>query len=316
MKRNLLIAFILAGVVTGVSGQDRIITLANDTIACKINKVTRSDIHFDVITGGVTTSGTIPLSNILSYSVSPAKAENPTLTVNSSKPREDRYKPAATGSFQRLRLGLNGGAGYILSSADKAEESMVAWGIPQDKAEAYYNNLKLGIYGSGDITFMVTPRIGAGLRYKFFYTDADVEGLFDPHDGLYLIYGTYSENIYVSFAGLSLFYTEPLGRSQKFSIYASYAAGMTFYRNEAETFQGNVLITGNALGMDGSLGVEYLISPSIAVGAELSAFNSLLKKVEMTDGTNTQTLELEKENFENLSRVELSLGIRFYLWNR
>jgi len=310
MKRNLLIAFILAGVVTGVSGQDRIITLANDTIACKINKVTRSDIHFDVMTGGVTTSGRMPLANVLSYSVSPAT------TVNTATPGENRYIPAETESFKRLRLGLNGGAGYILSSADKAEESMVAWGIPQDKAEAYYNNLKLGIYGSGDITFMVTPRIGAGLRYKFFYTDADVEGLFDPHDGLYLIYGTYSENIYVSFAGLSLFYTEPLGRSQKFSIYASYAAGMTFYRNEAETFQGNILITGNALGMDGSLGLEYLISPSIAVGAELSAFNSLLKKVEMTDGTNTQTLELEKENFENLSRVELSLGIRFYLWNR
>jgi len=193
---------------------------------------------------------------------------------------------------------------------------MVAWGIPQDAAEAYYNDLKLGIYGSGDITFMVTPGIGAGLRYKFFYTDAGVEGLFDPHDGLYLIYGTYSETIYVNFAGVSLFYTEPLGRSQKFSVYASWATGLTLYRNEAETFQGNILITGNALGMDRALGLEYLISPSIAVGAELSAFNSLLRKIEMTDGTNTETLELEEENIENLSRFELSLGVRFYLWKR
>jgi len=111
MKRNLLIAFILAGLVTGVSGQDRIITLANDTIPCKISKVTRSDIHFDVITRGVTTSGRMPLANILSYSVSPATQVNP------AAPGENRDKPVVTGSIPRLRLGFNGGAGYIFSSA-------------------------------------------------------------------------------------------------------------------------------------------------------------------------------------------------------
>jgi hypothetical protein len=50
MKRYLLLAFILAGLNTGLSGQDRIITLNNDTIVCKIKKVTGSYIHFDVST--------------------------------------------------------------------------------------------------------------------------------------------------------------------------------------------------------------------------------------------------------------------------
>jgi len=304
MKRNLLIAFILAGLVTSLQGQDRIITLNNDTINCKINRVTRNDIYFDLTTQGVTTTGRIPLADILTYSINPAATQ------------ALRYKPAMTGSFPRLRLGISGGAGYIISSSETAEESMVLWGITPDDAESYYRNLKTGIYGSSDITWMLTQRIGLGLRYKLFGTSGSVEGFFDPQDGFNIFYSTYSEHIYVNFAGASLLYSEPLGSRQKFRIYAAWAAGVALYRNEAESFQGNFLITGNSFGMDGALGLEYLINPSLAVAAELSTFNALLKKIEMTDGSETETLELEKENYENLSRFELSLGIKFYLWNR
>jgi hypothetical protein len=313
MKRILLLALILTGTVFPAFPQDQIITRNNDTIECKITRVNRNEILFEIDTKGVTSSGKIPFTEIASYSVT-------TPPTGSSQPaiRTGAMRTAATesGPFQRLRLSLNGGAGYIFSSSNKAEESMAAWGIAEDDAEAYYNDLKLGIYGSADITFMVTPRIGTGLRYKFFSTDAGVEGFYDPNDGMYLMYGTYSEHIFVNFAGVSLFYTEPLGRSRRLSVCAAWAAGLALYRNEAETFQGNLLITGNSLGMDGSLGLEYRLTPSMALGADLSAFNSLLRKVEVTDGSSTEFLELEEDNIENLSRFELSLGIRFYLWNR
>lgn len=304
MKRNLLIAFILAGIVTSLSGQDRIVTLNNDTIDCKINKITRSDIHFNITTQGVTTTGRMPLADILSYSVTPTATQ------------VKMYNQDTTGSFKRLRLGISGGAGYLYSSSKDAEEAMMTWGITEDQAEKYYNDLRTGIYGSGDITWMLTQRIGLGLRYKFYDTSGSVEGFFDLQDGINIYYSTYSEHIYVNFTGVSLYYSEPLGRNQKFNIYIAYAAGLAHYRNEAESFQGHLLLTGNAFGVDGALGLEYLINPSIAVGAELSAFSALLRKIEITDGFTIETIELENDNFENLSRVELSLGVRFYLWNR
>ena len=322
MKRILLLALILTGTVLSLFPQDQIITRNNDTIECKITRVTRNEIRFEFDIKGVTSSGKIPFAEIASYSVANpptggSRPVSPPVATRPDSPKGSmRPLPADTGPLSRLRLSLNGGAGYIYSSSEKAEESMIAWGTAADDARAYYNDLKLGIYGSGDITFMVTPRVGTGLRYKFFYTDAGIEGFYDPDDGMYLMYGTYSEHIYVNFAGVSLFYTEPLFRSRRLSLFASWAAGLALYRNEAETFRGNLLITGKSLGMDGSLGLEYRLTPSVALGTELSAFNSLLRKVEMTDGTNTETLELEDENIENLSRFELSLGIRFYLWNR
>lgn len=322
MKRILLLALILTGTAVSLFPQDQIITRNNDTIECKIIRMNRNEILFEIDTKGVTSSGKIPFTEIASYSVtnpptagsrpaSPPGAMRPASPTGSIGPRL-----ADTGPLSRLRMSLNGGAGYIFSSSEKAEESMVAWGIAAADAEAYYNDLKLGIYGSGDITFMLTPRIGTGLRYKFFSTDAAVRGFFDPNDGMYLMYGTYSEHIFVNFTGVSLFYTEPLGRSRRLSVSAAWAAGLVLYRNEAETFQGNLLITGNSFGMDGLLGIEYRLTPSMALGAELSAFNSLLRKVEVTDGSNTELLELDEDNIENLSRFELSFGIRFYLWNR
>ena len=304
MKRYLLIAFILAGVVTCASGQDRIITLNNDTIECRINRVTRSDIHFDVNTNGVITSGTIPLAGILSYSINPSATEN------------RKAKPAVNGSFQRLRVALSGGMGYLYSSSEKAEESMVLWGLSEESAEAYYKDLRTGFYGSGDIAWMFTPVIGAGIRYKFFDTSANTEGFFDPQDGMYLFYATYSERIYVNFVGASMVYSEPIGDREKLRASCSLSAGLALYRNEAELFQGNFLATGNSFAMDGAIGLEYHITPEVAVGAELSSFFSQLRKFEMTDGSTTEILELEDDNIENLSRVELSLGIRFYLWNR
>ena len=47
-------------------------------------------------------------------------------------------------------------------------------------------------------------------------------------------YSTYKEHIYVNFAGVSFFYSEPLGLSQTFRVYCSYASGMAHYRNETE----------------------------------------------------------------------------------
>lgn len=330
MKRNLLLVIILLVFVSQGFSQDKIITLNNDTIDCKITKVSRKDICFEVTTMGIKTTGKLPLSVISSYSVSTVAEKeegyNPiqarSLQEKSSQPiqnvpiQAESYQSIQTSSFQRLRLAANGGAGYIFSSSKTAEESMAGLGISPGRAKSYYNNLKTGIYASSDITLMLKPNIGLGLRYKFFDTSASVEDFFDLPGEVNLFYSTYSEHIYVNFAGISFFYSEPLGLSQTFRVYCSYAAGMAHYRNETESLYGNYLITGRSFGMDGSLGLEYFVRPGLSVGAELSAFNSILRKIEVTDGSTTETIELDKENYENLSRFEFSLGIRFYLWNK
>lgn len=303
MKRCLLIILIFAGLSAGLAGQDRIITLRNDTIVCKITKITRNEIQFDIVNQGVNVSARLPVSEIYSYAFA-------TLQIWEEGKTYPSVRTVPAGS---LRIGLNGGLGYIVSNTDVAEEAMTGFGIPLEKVREYYDNLKSGWYGSADAEWIFNKRFGAGLKYKFFNTGALTEGYFNPGDPFYLYYTTYRENIYVNYGGLLLFYREPLGRNDLFSLYSACSIGLTLYRNESEAFSQAVLITGEALGMDGTIGLEYKITPTVSAGLEVSAFNSKLRKIDFTDGETEQTQELEKDSYENLSRIEFSLGLRFYL---
>lgn len=334
MKRSLLLAFALAGFITSLAGQDRIITSGFDTIDCRITRITRSLIFFDVSTHGVKASGRVPLKDVYSYHVMPSAGAG---KMDGNKKDQDLIQESEQGLNQEpertydpmpeipvesgirsgsLRISLNGGFGYITGNSEEAEDAMISFGVSSGDAGKYYNDLKTGIYGSADITWLFNQRYGAGLRYKFLNTGALTEGYFNPGDEYNLYYTTYSENIYVSYGGLSLSFIEPAGRKGLLSLTSSISAGMTFYRDEMEILSEALLVTGKAPGMDLSIGFEYRIAPFMSAGADVSFFASSLRKITITDGVEAQTHELEKENYENLSRLEVAFGIRFYLWNK
>ncbi|NLD63782.1 MAG: porin family protein [Bacteroidales bacterium] len=300
MIRNLLITLLLLGLASGLSGQDRIITLNNDTINCRIRKVTRNDISFDVITSGITTSGNLRLAEIRSYSISTATG------------RSQDFKPVSGRTSGNLRLALNGGMGYIISSSEKAEESMAQLGITESNARAYYNDLKSGWYGGADAAWLFHRTYGAGVRYKFFNTVAATEGEIDLPGEYNIFFSEYRENIFVNYAGVLLFYRQPHSYYERFSLYGCISMGMAFYSNQMEFLSEYFLVTGEALGFDGGIGFEYEITPYISAGAEVSLFNAIIKEIDITNGVIDETQELDKENYENLSRAELSVGIRFY----
>ncbi len=218
--------------------------------------------------------------------------------------------------FERVRLGISGGLGYITSSTKTAEENLVKLGFMPDKVQSYYKGMKSGRYANVDLTYQIAPRYGVGIKYKFFDTSGHIEGFFDPHDGISLVYSTYGEHIYVNFMGAAFNYQQFIGTSESFKLYSSFSIGLATYRNEAEYLTGYYLITGKNAGMDLSFGLEYYITPHLSMGAELSDFYSTIRKAKVTDGTSTTTLNLDKSNYENLSRLDISIGIRLYLWEK
>lgn len=303
MKKNLLTAILLFGILTSGYSQDKIITLNKDTIDCKINKVSHNTIYFDLATRGVKSSGKLPLNSVLNYTVS-------------GKPIQKEQIVVSTDSFERLRVGINGGPGYLTGSSKKAEDNMVGQGLAREQAQSYYRNMKLGIHANADLTWLITPKYGAGIKYKIFDTSGSLEGFFDPQDGVTLLYSTYREQIYVNFIGASFFYQQFTGSGKSLKFNSSYAIGLATYRNEAEYLNGYYLLTGKNFGIDASLGLEYFITRHFSVGADLSAFYSSIRKIKISDGSTTTTVDLEKDNYENLTRLDLSFGFRLYIWNK
>lgn len=303
MKRNLLTSILLFGLLSVGYSQDKIITLNYDTIDCKINKILHNTIYFEITTIGIKSYGKLPIKSVLNYTIS-------------VKAAQEELQGVITDRFERLRFGMNGGPGYLLASSKDAEDYMVSLGLTSAQARSYYKDLKLGLYADADLTFLITPNYGAGIKYKFFDASSSLEGFFDPQDGVHLIYTTYKEQIYVNFFGASFLYQQSMGNQNLFRLNSAFSFGLATYRNEAEYLNGFYLLKGKNFGTGTSIGLEYFITSYFSVGADLSAFYSSIRKIKITDGTNTSTVDLEKENYENLTRLDLSFGIRFYLWKK
>lgn len=103
MKRTLASAIFLTVVFAAGFSQDKIITLKNDTIDCRIIKITRNSVYFEMTTKDVKSSGEMPRSNILNF-------------ITSDKPSPVIRKQSFSGSFEKLQISFNGGLGYLVAS--------------------------------------------------------------------------------------------------------------------------------------------------------------------------------------------------------
>ena len=296
IKPILILAFL--SLVLFAKAQDRIITTQNDTINCKISKVTSSNIFFTLKSGSVITKGKVDRSTVLSY-----------YSGNSGVDENTGFIAPVS---SRWRLGLSGGLNDLTASSSEAETALVQQGVKKQDAESYYNDLKLGQSGGADLHYMVTKMYGIGMIYKFYSTNSMIESFFDPQDGVNLIFGQMNEKIYVHYTGLSFYSEQFLKANPKLKLSSYYSMGMAFYRDEAIVVNSPFLLTGKAFATNLDLGLEYFVFPRISVGINVSYFLSSLKKITLNNGNSKNVQELEKETYENISRLDLSVGIRFY----
>lgn len=112
--------------------------------------------------------------------------------------------------------------------------------------------------------------------------------------------------------GISYYAQTWIGTLRKFKFNSSVSMGMATYRNESSILNSNLLITGNSFATDTNIGVEYFVRKNISFGVDLSGFFSTLKKCNITDGTNSTTTNLDADQYENVSRLDLSIGAKIY----
>jgi hypothetical protein len=53
------------------------------------------------------------------------------------------------------------------------------------------------------------------------------------------------------------------------------------------------------------------LSDNLALGMQMSLLPGTLTKFDFSDGRNTETIKLEEENYENLSRLDVTIELRF-----
>lgn len=126
-----------------------------------------------------------------------------------------------------------------------------------------------------------------------------------------MVNGMMSDNIKVDFIGPSIT-SRTYNRARTGCLYSVFSLGYVKYEDEG-TLITFLKLKGNTIGLLYDLGYDIILNENVALGIQCSFMTAILKEITLTDGTNTQTENLDKENYENLSHLDLSLGLSINL---
>ena len=309
MKYKWLFILLLLLCSFTIQAQDKIITHQNDTIHCIITSISDGRVYFEQSADGTKVGKSIPVNQILVYYRN---------SFNSSafQERKTSRKPA-----QRWRFGLHGGLSYMLASTDEAEKDMVSMGTSTKAAGDFYKDLKWGYHAGADVHYMITDLLGLGIRYSLFKTSVNAPLTYYTGDMINYWHVETTERLYVNFIGSSLCMQQWLDQSHRLKLNQSFALGYVHYRDEVDHHRNffmqpnNALATGNSIGTNVDISLEYFPISWLSISANMGYFASWITKMTITDGRNKQTVKLKDFDLdnENLSRLDFSLCVRFYV---
>ncbi len=309
------ILFFLAFVSQQCFSQDRIILSSGDTVKCSINRVTKKYLYYTQNFNGVSATGKILKSNIREWSYYIVKEEQQPFILPKALPEQKPAKNAEASTelpdYGRIRVSVNSGLACLLGKTDAAESSLQDQGVSVNDSKSYYDNLKLGYQSKASVYYHWRGDYWFGALYNGFYTSSEITTPMIM-DEVNMYYGRLGERYFVNFAGASFYSASRYGKTKQIGLNSSFSMGPAFYRDEVEMFDEQVLIQGISLGTNVTLGVEYFIKPRCSINFETSLFSSHVKKITVKTLQSSQDVELDKENYENLSRLDLSLGLVFY----
>lgn len=293
--------------------QNRIVLNSGDTINCTISKETKNYLHIEQNVKGVATTGKIPKKDIRewSYFQQDDSFSQEEIQLPDIKSNEVTFEDTEQQSFSKIRASVTGGMGYLLGDINPAKENLQSMGVNKNVADDYYQQFKMGAQLKASLYFYLFKDYWLGGMYNGFYSKAETVTSMQM-DEVNMYYGKLNEHYFVNFAGISFYSAGRYGQQQKIGLNSSVTLGPAFYRDEVEMLNEQILIKGTTLGMHTTLGFEYYLKPNLSLTTEAGLFLANVKKLTVETLSGSQEMELDKENYESLSRFDFSIGLVFY----
>jgi hypothetical protein len=190
--------------------------------------------------------------------------------------------------FPKWSFGLNGGYGYRLFRSGRRLNA---------SNQNYIKNLKSGIAFGGEVSYFKWKRVGFGLKYERYQSKAG-----DDKD--------LSEDVTVQHFSGSLIHRTFL-ENNKSTVLASFLLGYQPYQNKTVAGAEQFTFTGKTMGWGFSVGIEHRLTNKFALNLTGSAMMGAVYRLKRETEINTEVLRLSKDNSVDLSRVSLTVGVRF-----
>lgn len=257
--KKLIISLLIFIPLQIVSGQDKIITIQNDTIHCRIVSFTPTHIQYEQKTKKQNiVNRFIPKEYVLSYYRNLQSAQ--------IKPdyRIDRPK-----STHRWLAGIQTGNSIMTASTDDSWRSLILndMGMNTLQSKDINQQLNRGWHLNGDIYYTDSDNFGLGVKYSFFTSSAQKDFITKAHREVlptFVCVGL-KENLYIHYIGPSMIIRQWLDRNQKFQLTEMFSAGYVWYRDEFRidaTFNfDNAVINSNKWGVNCGISFNPLCRP-------------------------------------------------------
>jgi hypothetical protein len=269
--------FISAGTLlllfaSNLFSQDLIITNNNDSIRCKIKGIKGNDMLYTYPGQSGTPAGKVSLGQMKYYQYNFYKVP--------------RSKTEVRG-LTKGRIGIE--AGYSRRTASTVD------GIPPSLTD-YVESLKSGYTYGLDFMYFFNDFLGIGFKASQFKTGKK------QADRL-----SYSDDISIGFIGPE-FCTRLPSRTNLSALLVAISIGYSGYRDNAFNYA-PLTIKGNTVGVGMDLGYDIGLSKNWAVSFQLSTEVGMLHEIDIKQGYQTLHIDLEKGNYESLTRVDFSVGL-------
>jgi hypothetical protein len=177
----------------------------------------------------------------------------------------------------------------------------------------YFNKLRSGWHYGFESEYFFNQYIGVGAKYVRFNTKQDV-------DSIVVQFFTHTYYIDLS-SDMSIHTLSPMafGRfpflDDRLSITGGIGPAWLFYRNIGKAVGDTAMFKGSSPGLSTSLRISYEVINNIQIALQCGYIHAFLKEFTQDNGTTQQVITLEKENYQNISRLDFSFGL-FYTFRR
>lgn len=278
---------------TTVKSQDLIVTGKGDSLNCKITQIKSNYIHFTFKYENEIRNTLLPVGQIKYYKKNFfSKSEVPI----------DKIKNI-DGNYQKSRIGIYGGWSYMIAKVSSKVPSAF---------QQYVEDLKSGYHLGGDFTYFTSENIGFGIKYSMFRTRNELDNIyvFDTLTGQVRT-GKLKDDITIQYFGPTIC-TRISSANKNAHFIFDFSFGYLSYKNNATVID-NFTLTSGTLGMMWDLGVNFSIDKDLSLGLFFAYKLGTLNQYNYDDGKQSKTIKLDKDNLESISRIDLSVGLR---WNK
>jgi hypothetical protein len=201
---------------------------------------------------------------------------------------------------QRFRIAVNGGFSRRLAkTADDVPANL----------KQYVNQLKSGYNIESDISYLFDDW-GVGIKYTIFKASNSISNVSVRDINGNTRTGNLADDISINFIGPSVS-TKYSSKNLKHIFLFSAALGYMTYKNNAVIID-PYKITSSTFGSSLDANYDFKVIDKLYLGAHISFNGGTLKSITFDNGQVIKR-ELEKNEYESLTRIDLSLGLRFIL---